>query len=124
MDINDLTKEKQEKLDELFEEEIVLLKENKITREEFIKIIRLKTSTFLDLYYLINKYIGRVIIVDNILEEIKNHLSSGNSYIDIDNSLDITYNCCEKQKRPHIKHLKKIKKYDKKSNFYRDKRYK
>lgn len=121
MDINNLTKERQEELDELFEKEIKELKENKITREEFIKIIRIKTSSILDLYYIVNKYIGRIIIVDNMLEEIKNHLSSGNNYIDTEDTLDIIYNPKQKQQIPHIKHLKKIKKYDNKNKFNRNK---
>ena len=110
MDINDLPKEKQEELDKLFKEEITALKENKITREEFVKIIRLKTSSILDLYYLINKYVRRIIIVDSILQNIKESLLSGDIYFDTENNLDITYNPIKKQKTPHIKYLKKNKK--------------
>ena len=121
MDINDLPKEKQEELEKLFKEEINALKENKITREEFVKIIRLKTTSFLDLYYLVNKYVRRIIIVDNILEDIKNHLSSDNNYFDTEDNLDITYNTIHEQKIPNIKHFKKIKKYDNKNKFNRNK---
>ena len=121
MDIIELPKEREEELDELFKEEIIALKENTITKEDFIKIIRLKTTSFLDLYYLVNKYVRRIIIVDNIVEEIKNHLSSNDIYIDTEDNLDITYNKCQKQKTPHIKNLKKIKKYDNKNKFNRNK---
>jgi len=109
MDINDLTKERQQELDEIYKEEIVSLKENKITREEFIKIIRMKTTSILDIYYLINKYVRRVIIVDSILENIKESLSSEDIYFVTEDTFDITYSA--KQKTPNVKHLKKIKKY-------------
>jgi len=122
MDVSNLIKEKQKELDEQFKKEIKALKENKITREEFIKTIILKTPSILDLYYLVNKYIGRIIIVDNVLDEIKKHLSLGNIYFDTENISDITYN--PKQKIPNIKYVKKIKKYDNKNKFNRNKRYK
>ena len=124
MDIIELPKEREEELDELFKEEIIALKENTITKEDFIKIIRLKTTSFLDIYYLINKYIRRIIIVDSMLEEIKKNLSFNDIYIDTEDKLDITYNKCQKQKTPHIKHLKKIRKYDNKNKFNKNKRYK
>lgn len=126
MDINNLTKERQEELDELFKEEITSLKENKITREEFIKIIRMKTTSLLDLYYLFDKYIGKVIIVEensinSMLDNIKESLANGDIYFHTADTLDISYNSCQKQKTPHIKHLKKIKKYDNKNKFNRNK---
>lgn len=124
MDIIELPKEREEELDELFKEEIKALKENKIIKEEFIKIIRLKTTSFLDIYYLINKYIRRIIIVDSMLEEIRNHLSSDNINFDTEDTLDITYNQNNKKEIPHFKHLKKIKKYNNKNKFNRNIRYK
>lgn len=111
-----ITEERKVELEEILKKEILLLQEQTISREEFIKIIRQKTSSIGDLYYLVNKYIGKIIILEenSIIDRLKEALSLCDSdYFDTEATSNIIYNSKQKQKLPNIKHLKKIKKYEK-----------
>lgn len=111
-----INEERQAELEEIFKKEILELREKNISKEDFIRAIRLKTTAILDLNYLVNKYIGKITIIveeNSVIDRLKEVLSSSDICFEAESTIDITYNTKQKQKMPNIRHLKKIKKYQK-----------
>jgi len=106
-----LNEDEKYKLESIFEQDIINLKNNLINKKEFILIIKSKNISLYELIYLVNKYVSSIEIVDENLEKIKEGLLNSDE-IFCESNIDCYYDKNIISYIPKFKMLKKIKKYE------------
>lgn len=110
-EIDCVSEERKQELQEIFKIEIEELQAKILNREEFIEKIKLKNITFMDFCYLISTYIGKVkVIEENPLRKLA-ELNIDDQFFETQPNYDIKFET-KNNSIPKIKNLKKIKKYE------------
>lgn len=110
-EIFSISEERKKELDKIFEQEISNLKNNIISREEFISYIRLQKISFCDFIYLVNTYVGLIKVIDKN-RELLNNLKLIDDNLNFIKECDIEYDIPKKNNIPKIRDTKKIRKYE------------
>lgn len=106
-----VTPERKIELEKLIEKEIQDLKNNVISKEEFISYIKLKKISFCDFCYLINEYFGSIsVIVEDSLPHLD--IEKIDELIEVKEPTDIYYDLPRNRCIAKIQNTKRIKKYE------------